>query len=406
MKKTSIFLWITLIFLLAFIGIGGAYFLSIKYISTANKYQTQRRLEFIAQSLIWQLGSYVQKDLLFKNLERLELLPILYPKEAEKILKKTKFIKRIRFPIGQVLILKDKNNYYFLVQSYGNVLLLKDISKNLATLKLIYTAIFGLMVVLLLIIYLLIIYKLRPLKKITKEIEKFSSGKLDLDLNIQGFKEINEVAQALQDASNSLKNIQNSRKLLLRNIMHELKTPITKGRIQAEMVEDQKQKERLVHIFEKLNSLINELAAIEAVNAKIKPNYEKIKASDLIQEAVHIGMFDKKDLVIDIEADPTIEGDYKLLAIALKNLIDNAIKYSTDGKAKIVVTQSSIQIHNKAPALSQDLSYYLEPFSKENKRSGFGLGLYLVDNILRMHNFKLSYKHEDGENIFIITFTQ
>ncbi|SMC08545.1 ArsS family sensor histidine kinase [Nitratiruptor tergarcus] len=404
MKKTSIFLWITLIFLLAFIGIGASYMLSLKYIKANDKNQMQKRFDFISKSLIWQLGTIQNPNSLIDDLQKLDLLPITHPKEILTILKTSQIIKRTRYPIGEIIILKKNSTYYIWIQSYGNTLLLKDISRGIEHLRLIYTTIFVIMMGFLLLIYILILIKLRPLKKITKEIEKFSAGNLELNLNIKGFKEINEVANALQNAADSLKNIQNSRKLLLRNIMHELKTPVTKGRIQAEMVEDPKQKQRLIHIFEKLNSLINELAAIEAVNAKIKPNLEPIKLSDIVQEAINIGMFDKKDIEIQIKSDPTIKADYKLLSIAVKNLIDNAIKYSTDHKAKIIVDQDSLTIINNAPALSKDLSYFLEPFSKEGKKSGFGLGLYLVSNILKMHGFTLHYHHQKGQNLFIISF--
>ncbi len=406
MKKSSIFLWITIIFLLAFIGIGASYMLSLKYIKANSQNQTQKRFDFISQSLIWQLGTIQNPNSLIKDLQKLDLLPITHPKEIIHIIKHAKIIKRTRYPVGEIIILKYQNSYYIWVQSYGNTLLLQDVSQNIETLKMLYTTIFIIIVALLLLIYILILIKLRPLKKITKEIEKFSQGKLDLDLGIKGFKEIQEVANALQEAATSLKNIQNSRKLLLRNIMHELKTPITKGRIQAEMVEDPKQKQRLIQIFEKLNSLINELAAIEAVNAKIKPNLESLQLSDIVDEAINIGMFDKKDLTIIQNANPTIKADYKLLSIAIKNLIDNAIKYSQNSRATIVLENDAIKIINQAPPLRYELDYFLEPFSKEGKKSGFGLGLYLVDNILKMHLFTLRYFHQEGKNIFTIKFSK
>ncbi|NPA04323.1 MAG: HAMP domain-containing histidine kinase [Epsilonproteobacteria bacterium] len=403
MKRTSIFLWITLIFLLAFIGIGGAYFLSLQYIKASTQNRLQKRFEFIAKSLIWQLGTVQNPNSLIKDLQNLDFLPITHPKEMIHIAKHAKIIKRTRYPIGEIIILKFNGEYYIWIQSYGNTLLLKDLSQKSDFFRMLYTTIFAITTFLLLLIYVMIIFKLKPLKKITKELEKFSQGKLDLDLeNVKGFKEVSEVAHGLQEAAKSLKAIQNSRKLLLRNIMHELKTPITKGRIQAEMVEDLKQKERLIHIFEKLNSLINELAALEAVNSKIKPQLQTIKASDLITEAINIGMFDKKELIIEYKEDPTIQVDYRLMAIALKNLIDNALKYSTDRKVKLEVYPDRIEIHNKGNPLPKTLAHYLEPFTKDGKRSGFGLGLYIVDNILKMHNFKLAYQHQDGITKFII----
>ncbi len=403
MKKSSIFLWITIIFLLGFIGIAGAYVLSLKYIKTADEYQRQKRFDYIAQAIIFQIANFKDPKELLSNFESLDLVPIMHLREVRTILEGAEPIKKRKFPIGQVIVLKKRGHYYYLVQSFGNVILLKDVAKSMESLKVLYTTIFAVTLGLLLLIYILMILKLRPLKKITKEIGKFSQGQLDLDLDIQGFKELSEVAAALDNAAKSLKSIQNSRKLLLRNIMHELKTPITKGRIQAEMVEDPKQRQRLVQIFEKLNSLINELAAVEAVNSKIKPNFEELRLSDILDEAINIGMFDKKDITIVKKADPTIQADYRLMAIALKNLIDNALKYATDGHVTIVLENDAIHFINRGPKLQGPLEHYLEPFSKEGKKSGFGLGLYLVDNILKLHDCALSYRYEEEKSIFSVT---
>lgn len=63
---------------------------------------------------------------------------------------------------------------------------------------------------------------------------------------------ISEVADAFYMAVMQIKKLNSSRQLFLRNIMHELKTPITKGRITAEMIQKDKYQERLINVFEKV----------------------------------------------------------------------------------------------------------------------------------------------------------
>jgi two-component system OmpR family sensor kinase len=281
--------------------------------------------------------------------------------------------------------------------------LIKDLSEDELG-RLLYTAIFVAMLIVLFLVYVLVILKLRPLKQITQEIEKFSRGDLDLKLDIKSSKEIHEVASALQNAAKSLQCIQNSRKLLLRNIMHELKTPITKGRIAAEMIEDPRQRQRLVQIFGKLNSLINEFAALEAVNSKIKPNFEELRVLDILDEAINIGMFDKSEIRVVRRADPKVKADYRLMAIAFKNLLDNALKYAHSHPVEVVVEAERILFKNSGEPLKKELAHYTEPFTKEHPQSGFGLGLYLVASILKLHNFHLSYHHTQGHNLFAIHF--
>ena len=98
-----------------------------------------------------------------------------------------------------------------------------------------------------------------------------------------------------------------------------------------------------------------------------------------------------------------IEGDLYYLSIALKNLIDNALKYATDFPIIIKVGKNQISILNSGQKLSKDLEYYLKPFTQElMQRDGFGLGLSIVKKILDKHNFKLIYSYKNGFNIFTI----
>ena len=81
--------------------------------------------------------------------------------------------------------------------------------------------------------------------------------------------------------------------LFLRAIMHELKTPIGKGRLVSEMLSDEKSKARMHSIFERLNLLIDEFAKIEKITSK---NFELLikpyKASDLLEASVDLLMFE------------------------------------------------------------------------------------------------------------------
>ena len=91
------------------------------------------------------------------------------------------------------------------------------------------------------------------------------------------------------------------------------------------------------------------------------------------------------------------------LSIALKNLIDNAIKYSTKLPIIIEVEKNEIKVINEGNRLSKQLEYYLKPFTQElSQRDGFGLGLSIVEKIVNKHNFKLLYSYEEGSNIFTL----
>jgi len=399
--KRSIFFYITLIFLIAFFSISFSFYLFLKYENEKSNFQIKNRFALISKTLTWKLQNIQNIKRLEKDLSEIDLILIDFPKEAIKIVKNSQKIENFSTLFGDFYLLKYNGDYYIFIQTFGNFLLLKDISRSK---NIFIYPIFLITLLILLLAYIGIVLKLKPLKKIQKEIKKLSKGDLNLDLDIKGSSEITEVAKALKESIEAIKNILNSRKLLLRNIMHELKTPITKGRIVAEMIEDENKKIKLIKIFEKLNSLINEIAALERINSKIKPNLEMKKIEEIIDESIKLGMFDKKNILIKYLDKPKINVDYKLFSIAVKNLIENAIAHSTDSKAKIYVYKNKIEFLNIGSPLKNDLSYYIEPFSKDKKSKGFGLGLYLVNSILKLHNFKLEYQYNNSLNIFTIYF--
>jgi two-component system OmpR family sensor kinase len=93
------------------------------------------------------------------------------------------------------------------------------------------------------------------------------------------------------------------------------------------------------------------------------------------------------------------------MTMVLKNLIDNAMKYTNNYPIKIETFNNRIYIKNLGNKLHNDLIYYTRPFTRDpNQQLGHGLGLNIVNKIVKMHNFTLDYDYKDSYNIFIITF--
>jgi two-component system OmpR family sensor kinase len=103
-----------------------------------------------------------------------------------------------------------------------------------------------------------------------------------------------------------------------------------------------------------------------------------------------------------IEKEPLIlHTDFKLFALALKNLIDNAIKYAPDHKVTITITKEHMVLANKGLQFTETLDTYTKPF--HGKGHGLGLGLYIVQNIMEILKLNLDYTYNNAENIFTIT---
>jgi len=263
--------------------------------------------------------------------------------------------------------------------------------------------VFSIVFLLIILLYLWIIKSLKPLSELKNKIQTFSQGNLDIECQSDKQDEIAEVANEFHHAVTMIRELLQSRQLFLRAIMHELKTPIAKGRLVSEMIHDEKNKTRMHSIFERLNLLIDEFAKIEKITSKnfeltIKP----YKMSDLLEASIDMLMIEnpKHLITMQINQNYILDVDFELFTLIIKNLLDNGIKYSIDKHITVVVDKHKLEIINKGEALQEPLENYFKPFHASKK--GLGLGLYIVKSILDIHQMKLEYRHEDNKNIFTV----
>lgn len=111
-----------------------------------------------------------------------------------------------------------------------------------------------------------------------------------------------------------------------------------------------------------------------------------------------------KDEVIQADLDgKLIYADCDVFVTVFKNLIDNAIKYSSDGNVRIIQKEEELLFFNKGEPWPQGctLEALSEPFFHHHENpNSFGLGLYIVKSILEAHNFLLFYRYDQGEHCF------
>ncbi|MBN2825127.1 MAG: HAMP domain-containing histidine kinase [Campylobacterales bacterium] len=297
-------------------------------------------------------------------------------------------------------IFKHHQRRFVFIKSYRTMFIFESMNQPKAPKNVIIISLSILLF--LLILYIMIIRSLRPLRKLKDQIKTFSQGNLDIDCRSDKKDEIAQVANEFHSAVEKIKELKHSRQLLLRAIMHELKTPIGKGRLVSEMIDNDKQKQRLHSIFERLNLLIDEFAKIEKIESKsFELTFKSYKMSDILDASIDMLMFENhaKHINLSIKHDYIVDCDFELLALAIKNLIDNGIKYSPDKQVTIVV-DNGVQISNSGNALEEDLEEYFVPF--RTKSNGLGLGFYIIKNILDLHRLTFEYLHKDGQNTFTI----
>jgi two-component system OmpR family sensor kinase len=264
--------------------------------------------------------------------------------------------------------------------------------------------VFSTVFLLIIMLYFWVIRSLRPLTELKNKIKKFSEGDLNIQCHSDKKDEIAEVANEFDHAVTMIRELLQSRQLFLRAIMHELKTPIAKGRLISEMLPDEKSKQRMHSIFERLNLLIDEFAKIEKITSKnFELKLKPYKMSDLVEASIDLLMVEKpyQYIGIEINRDYMIKADFELFTLVIKNLLDNALKYSTDKRVIVTIDRDRLHIRNRGEALSEPLENYFKPF--HTSKGGLGLGLYIVKSILDIHTMNLHYTYDEGQNIFTIS---
>lgn len=301
-----------------------------------------------------------------------------------------------------VRMLELNEKIYFWIQSDHNSILLEDRKVQPYTPSALIYA-YGTILIILVFSFGLIIYKLAPLRRLRRQIARFGEGDMGVRFHTYGTDEIALIANELENTQHKIRSLIESRTLFLRNIMHELKTPIAKGRIVTTMIDDEKQRGRFISIFERLELLIGEFALIEEISSGNQYLEKKeYRLIDIIDGAIDSAMVEYDWVESHIDASVKITVDYRLFMTAVKNMIDNAIKYSPEKKMSISMERDEIIFSNLGEPLKKPLHYYIEPFTKDQPtKDSFGLGLYIVDAILREHDYVLAYERRRDVNCFI-----
>ncbi|WP_300899791.1 ArsS family sensor histidine kinase [Helicobacter rodentium] len=402
MIKNSIFVKITILFIVAIICLGAfSYYFIREEINEGILKDQLKYNQFLATiNQLVRFGGNV--ELIEKYLKELDLHQI----QDNKTLEQFQNHLTPNLTSGMIAkIIKQENGIYLFLQTpqewklYGGLH-----SHSLFNYYLI--TFFAFLVVVFL--FVLVIRSILPLKTLRKEIRKFANGQTNIHCKFNQNDEIGELAREFENAVEKINALNQSRHLFLRSIMHELKTPITKGRITVEMIEQPLYKERLCSVFDRLNSLINEFAKIEELSSRnYCLNKQNYVLKDILNRVFAMLLLDSgqiKEFFILPDENYLLHCDFEMLTLAIKNLLDNALKYKTKGKVEVRVNGENLEILNFGAPLPYSLKDHFKPFFKDSKSnsSGLGLGIYIIKSTLESQGLKLDYFHKEDKNYFIL----
>lgn len=314
-------------------------------------------------------------------------------------------------PISRFSSIVYNDRYYLFIDNFESSVLLE--SQDYKNFNESLWVVFVIALLILLYMYISIFKSIAPLKTLSSQIRKFASGDLEIECKSESNDEIGEVANEFDRAVKKIHDLINSRQLFLRTIMHELKTPIGKGRIVAEMLEDETAKKRLIGVFGRLDLLISEFSKIEQITSKrYDLSLKEYSLLHVVDQAIDLLMLDDKkredQVKVEGDFDFKVTVDFDLMALALKNLMDNAMKHSLNHRVYVKSEGQKVIIANEGEPLKMAIEEYFQPFVSGSKAcgSGLGLGLYIVKNIVAQHGFEVLYGYEEGFHHFSIDFSK
>ena len=297
----------------------------------------------------------------------------------------------------------DNTNYIYIKKRNDTVLVQDNESLN-SNSQLYIILVFSILLLTIILVYLITLRKLMPLKLLKDKVKTLGDENFDFECcNMNGKDEVSLLANEFKKSALKLKSLKEARNIFIRNIMHELKTPITKGKFLTQLEQNEENNEKLKSVFNRLESLINEFASIEElISSSNKIEKKFYFLDDIVDNAKDILMIEDERIISKYK-NKKIEVNFKLFSIAIKNLIDNAIKYSPNKEVMIKSEDENIIFENIGKELESPLEKYFEPFftHEDKAKDSFGLGLYIIYNILKANNYKLEYEYEDGINRFI-----
>lgn len=281
-----------------------------------------------------------------------------------------------------------------------------------------FTGIFAVLAVITLIVTAFSIFYItrtvtRPLLKIKLGTDKIAQGDLSIQLNVNTEDELGELAKSIEDLAEKLDFMKRERNEFLSSVAHELRTPLTFIKGYADIanrsttsLEDKTQYLRIIreesrHLTQLMEDLMN-LAQLEENGFKVEKH--QVLIQELINEVVSkvSGVFSEKriNFLISGEGNFYANIDFMRIEQVLVNLLMNAYKYSDDEsdiKLAFIPEKENfkIVISDKGEGIpEQDLPYIFERFYRVDKSrtrttGGVGLGLAIVQDIVKKHNGKI-----------------
>jgi len=264
------------------------------------------------------------------------------------------------------------------------------------------------------IAYLCVSWLFRPIRAIREGAAKIGRGNFDHRITAYRQDQLGDLAEDVNRLASDVRNMLDAKRQLLLGISHELRSPMSRLRLALEFMDDSEQKESVRAEISEMEEIISTLLEAERLNTRHAAiSRSGVLIRELIEQLVETYFEnDSERIRIEMEDDRLeADVDHVRVALMLKNLLSNAIRYSGDGPVTVHVSRDAgklvIAVADQGPGFSvEQQAHFGEPFyrgdpSRTRDTGGYGLGIYLAKLVAEAHggNLVIDPGYTDGAKL-------
>ena len=247
----------------------------------------------------------------------------------------------------------------------------------------------------------------RPITNLARAAERFGKGKDVEEFKPSGAMEIRQAGHEFDKMRKRIQRHLNQRTEMLSGISHDLRTPLTRMKLQIAFIKDKDLGQKLTEDINEMEKMLNEY--LQFTSSSYIEKDEMFNLSELIDEIIN--KYNNKNISKELLKRIYINGRKNLIVRCLNNLIDNALKYADKVNVRLHKknTELFITIDDNGPGIiKKEHENVFKPFYKIDKgradsKSSVGLGLSIASDIVKSHggNIKLEKSKMNGLRVKI-----
>ena len=234
----------------------------------------------------------------------------------------------------------------------------------------------------------------KPLVRLAKAAEKFGKGDYINNFRPSGAAEIRKAAYEFDRMAKRINRHLNQRSEMLSGISHDLRTPLTRLKLQLEMLSQKDISKNMSKDIDEMENMLNDY--LQFAKTQAKEETSSINLSSLIKDIKR--EFSNENLVLENLEDITLKGRSSALKRCLENVIQNGLVYGNNVFVNLYRGSNiaSITIDDDGPGIPEDqYKNVFKPFVRLDKsrslnKSGVGLGLAIVEDVINSHGGSIS----------------